>query len=123
MFALALSGGKHLEFLLDKNLLKIAPSAVLDQLYSRHGGALRQNASRLEELEHLKLGDKEKHIMLLEKRSGKIIADALEVPELQAEIERAVWQVESALISNDEVQEEKEHIDSSEKHPKDRIKR
>ena len=105
--------------------MKIAPSAVLDRLYSRHGGALRQGASELDELENKKRwkGNKKEGVMLLDRRSGKIVAEALGVPELQAELERAVGQVGNALSSERKIQEEKEHLHHSEKNLEGRIKR
>ena len=35
--------------------------------------------------------------MILSKQSGKIIAEALDVPALEVEIERAIWQVKRAI--------------------------
>ena len=35
--------------------------------------------------------------LILEKKSGKVIAEALEVPALEEEIERSIWQVKRAL--------------------------
>ncbi len=35
--------------------------------------------------------------MVLHKSDGKRIAEALEIPELDVELDRAVWQVEKAL--------------------------
>lgn len=40
--------------------------------------------------------------MILEKKSGKVIAEALELPALEEEIERAIWQVKRALRSQKE---------------------
>lgn len=46
--------------------------------------------------------------MLLSPSSGKVIADYLEVPELEAEIERAAWQVEKSLKARQDLKEEEE---------------
>ena len=51
--------------------------------------------------------------MILSKSSGKIIAEQLDVPALEAEIERAIWQVQRAVNSKKELLEEKREIESS----------
>ena len=51
--------------------------------------------------------------ILLAKKSGKIIADALEVPALEEEIERAIWQVKRSLRSKQEYKEEKKELDAA----------
>ena len=49
--------------------------------------------------------------MLLRKSDGKRIAEALKVPELEMELDRAVWQVEKALRAEKEFKEEKTELD------------
>lgn len=49
--------------------------------------------------------------MLLTQSSGKAIADLVEVPELEEQIQRAVKQVEKALRAKRELQEEKQELD------------
>lgn len=46
--------------------------------------------------------------MILHKSSGKKIAEALNIPELDMELDRAVWQVEKAL----KAEKEKSDLDS-----------
>lgn len=53
--------------------------------------------------------------ILLSKRDGKLIAGILEVPELEAELARAVWQVERSLRAEEELKEEKGEIESATK--------
>lgn len=48
-------------------------------------------------------------VMLLEDGDSTLIANALEMPELHAEIERAIWQVRNDIKSKQEAKEEKEH--------------
>lgn len=45
--------------------------------------------------------------MLLSPSDGRIIAETLEVPELEQEVERAIHQVGSELRKNKDVYEEK----------------
>ena len=46
--------------------------------------------------------------MILHKSDGKRIAEALELPELDMELDRAVWQVERALKTEKEKKEKKD---------------
>ena len=57
--------------------------------------------------------DGEEERMLLSKSSGQIIADYLDVPQLAAEVERAVWQVEKALENKQELKDEKAELDAA----------
>ena len=54
--------------------------------------------------------------MLLSKKSGKIIAEVLEIPALEEEVERAIWQVKRQLRGKKELKEEKKELDSALKH-------
>jgi hypothetical protein len=51
--------------------------------------------------------------MVLHKSDGKRIAEALEIPELSVELDRAVWQIEKALQAEKELREEKSKLDSA----------
>ncbi|KAH0539139.1 hypothetical protein FGG08_004311 [Glutinoglossum americanum] len=107
----ALSGSKHLEFLLDNNLIKPSPSPTLDELYSagishkskqwqrahtdlvaesppRHSDDSGGGASR---------PGQQKESVLLQQWNSRLIAQALEVSELHPELERAIRQVEKSL--------------------------
>jgi hypothetical protein len=53
----------------------------------------------------------EEEKMLLHKTDGKRISEALGIPELDVELDRAVWQVEKALKAAKELREEKEELD------------
>lgn len=53
--------------------------------------------------------------MVLSQSSGRLIAETVEVPELQIEIERAVAQVERSLAAREELVEEKREIESATK--------
>jgi hypothetical protein len=83
---LALSGSKHLEFLLDNNLTKLSPSSTLDELYS--AGIPHKSDQR-----------QRKEVVLLQQWNVRLVAQALEVPELHPELERALRQVEKSLAA------------------------
>ena len=100
----ALSGSKHLEFLLQHNLIKPTPSWMLDATYGvsksaretaeanskaplskNHPGEPQHDLGELQEL------------MLLHPSDAKIIAESVNVSEIAVEVERAVKQVEKSL--------------------------
>lgn len=56
--------------------------------------------------------DVEAERMLLTSSSGRLIADMVEVPELEEQIHRAVKQVEKSLRAEREYKEEKQELDS-----------
>ena len=47
-------------------------------------------------------------VMLLQEGDSTLIANALEMPELHAEIERAIWQVRNDIRTKQEAKEQKE---------------
>lgn len=47
-------------------------------------------------------------VMLLQEGDSTLIANALEMPELHAEIERAIWQVRNDIRAKQEAKEEKD---------------
>lgn len=51
--------------------------------------------------------------MVLHKSNGSRIAEALQIPELKIELDRAVWQVEKALQAEKELKEEKTRLDTA----------
>lgn len=77
---------------MQNNLVEAKPSKILDELY----------ASGTSPFDH---GGEEK--MVMHHDNGKRIAEALNLPEVNIEIDRAVWQVEEAL--------KKEHLDAKAK--------
>jgi len=107
----ALSGSKHVEFLLDKNLLTLKPSKILDELYSTGQQPFApEPASNTKEAVFSNV-DEER--MVLHASSGGRIAEALTIPDLNIELGRAVSQVEKALHKEKELQEEKMDLDAS----------
>lgn len=58
--------------------------------------------------------------MVLHKSDGKRIAEALEIPELDVELDRAVWQVEKALKAEQDMKDEKADLDKANAKPKEK---
>ncbi|KAL0638168.1 hypothetical protein Q9L58_002781 [Maublancomyces gigas] len=86
----ALAGAKHLEFLVNKNLLELSPMTALDALYR---GKL--NIDREESLKELLHDSGE--VMLISSSDAKDIATTINLPALAIECERACAQVEKAI--------------------------
>ncbi|KAL2255482.1 hypothetical protein VTK26DRAFT_3265 [Humicola hyalothermophila] len=105
----ALQGGKHIQFLVKNNLLALTPSPVLDAVYAEqkeplpwtskpttddHGEPLIQsNPSSFPTGSRNPTGE----TMLLSQANGKRMTQALDLPQLEVELERAIWQVEMAI--------------------------
>ncbi|KAF4454504.1 hypothetical protein F53441_3008 [Fusarium austroafricanum] len=83
----AIAGGKHLQWLLENKLLRLAPSEKLDQLYALH-------APPAEEPDN-------KERTLLTQKEVQTFSDTLNMPALEVELERAIWQVEQAVHDPD----------------------
>ena len=101
-----MSGSKHLEFLLEKKLIMPKPSKILDELYST--GQQPFDAKSVSSLGNASSSMQGEERMLLHKSNGKRIAEALGIPELDVELDRAVWQVEKALKAEKELRDEKD---------------
>ncbi|KAI0972588.1 mitochondrial K+-H+ exchange-related-domain-containing protein [Xylaria arbuscula] len=94
----ALAGGKHLQWLLSKNFFTLSPSKTLDTFFSHR--LLSSSLSGQSNYSDSNEGDKSpatQDRLLLTQESGRKLAQALEVPELEVELERAIWQVEAAI--------------------------
>lgn len=124
---LARSASVHLEFLLQHKLIKLAPSRLIDSVYAV------QNIGRSLQALSKEVGNKitspiqntrseeseEEPIMLLSPSDGRIIAETLEVPELEQELERAIHQVSAQLRRNKDVSEKKHALDPAAKKAKE----
>ena len=106
----------------------------MDTLYSiaRVDAALSDARKEVERLKAARDGkeaklqetsDPQSEGLLLSQSSGKLIAETLEVPELEIEIERAVAQVERSLAAREELVEEKREIESATKGAEPEAKR
>ncbi|KAI9711655.1 MAG: hypothetical protein M1812_007088 [Candelaria pacifica] len=134
LMELAFSGSKHLEFILDKSLYNSYPSPALDVLYTaglinkaRHNHNAESDPikddKRVETTQDSSEPQEMPEKMLLQQWNGKLIAQALEVPELEVELERAIWQVEESLKANEELEKEKKSIEAATVDPEREIKR
>lgn len=98
-----MAGGKHIQFLLSSNVLALTPSPILNKIYPSvlapsSGGA--EKAAK-----HPSTGgvpDPEHDTMLLSETNEQELAKALNVPELEVEVERAMWQVQHAIQKAEE---------------------
>lgn len=98
----ALSGGKHIQFLLENKLIRPAPSPILDQIYQKLAlpappqPEVKPAASEAEPEPQVSESVEEERV-ILQPTSSKQLAQALEFPDLETEIDRALWQVETSL--------------------------
>ncbi len=98
----ALNGGKHLQFLLKNNLLALSPSPILDEAYPSQKKPLPSSREPTTDMDSEPIDpggllNPEGETMLISHENGKKMAQALEFPELEVELERAIWQVEEAI--------------------------
>ncbi|KAI0600959.1 mitochondrial K+-H+ exchange-related-domain-containing protein [Biscogniauxia sp. FL1348] len=98
----ALAGGKHIQFLVANDLLAVSPSKVLDTIYPRllpstpvPTEPTTNIGSKESPSPETKSSQEEK--MLLTQENRRQLVRALEIPELEVELERAIWQVEAAI--------------------------
>ncbi|KAI0386051.1 mitochondrial K+-H+ exchange-related-domain-containing protein [Hypomontagnella monticulosa] len=99
----ALAGGKHIQFLCKNNFLSLAPSPALDSIYSRllpkipnPKGSITETEKASSPAADNSKGPEEER-MLLSQENGRELVKKLEIPELEIELERAIWQVEEAI--------------------------
>lgn len=104
----ALSGGKHLQFLIKNNLLALTPSPIVDEVYAAQKAPLpstpeptADSKERIVDNADPVLPDGTQNpdgeTMLLSQANGKKMTQALDLPQLEVELERAIWQVETAI--------------------------
>ncbi|GAB1316726.1 Mitochondrial K+-H+ exchange-related-domain-containing protein [Madurella fahalii] len=105
----ALSGGKHIQFLLKNNLLALTPSPVVDEVYARQNQPLPSTPKPTTDSDGIyvenprpssTLGpdNSDGETMLLSQANGRKMTQALDLPQLEVELERAIWQVETAVM-------------------------
>ncbi|AEO60559.1 hypothetical protein MYCTH_2316157 [Thermothelomyces thermophilus ATCC 42464] len=104
----ALAGGRHLQFLVKNNLLVATPSPVVDEVYAQQKQPLPSTPEPTTGSNEKLVGnpgpasstgaqDRNGETMLLSQANGKKMTQALDLPQLEAELERAIWQVETAI--------------------------
>lgn len=115
----ALYGARFLAHLLAQNSVTPTPSRAMDGLYVQ--GLLCGDAEETrrkhkmgavgeKEVEEAvgRVDKQEEEVMLLKTWNGKVIAEEFGLPEMEVEIERAVWQVEKAVEMAKQKREEGE---------------
>ena len=99
----ALAGGKHLKFLLANNLVEPLPSPLLASIYPPAAHSLSSATSPEPEVpKEATVPPPGQEVMMLSQAHGREMYRALQIPELEIELERAIWQVETALQKHKE---------------------
>jgi hypothetical protein len=111
-----LSGSKHIEFLLDRKLITTQPSRILDELYASGKNPFDTASVSSTSTTSSNNSKASEETMILRKSNGKRIAEALKIPELDMELDRAVWQVDKALRA----EKEKSDLDSTSTKPEEK---
>lgn len=119
----ALYGGKLLEHLVTKKLVKITDSPEMDEMYTagllhptRAASREAPRPSQMETEQVARVVEAQTHggkedVMVLQRWNGKLIAERFRLPEMEVEIERAVEQVEKAIEKEkQELEEEKREV-------------
>jgi len=115
----ALSGGTTIKFLLDNNLIRPTPSRILEDIYSAQivqptSEHVLINKSPEKALKTPDLQETEaEESMVLSKSSSKAIAEALDIPELEVELDRAIWQVETKLEEEEALKQEQRALEKA----------
>ncbi|KAJ4287732.1 hypothetical protein N0V90_012436 [Kalmusia sp. IMI 367209] len=121
----ALTGSKHLEFLLQHNLPTPNPSSELDEVYT--AGLMyptrkisraaprptREQAEEVARVVETQTNGGTEDAMVLQRWNGKLIAEQFHLPDMEVEIERAVEQVEQSIKAKDELIEEKLELEQA----------
>ncbi len=115
----ALNGSKHLQFLVEKNLLNPISYPGLVELYSKRVSRTLEETDRespvAEMVENVEKSDDR---ILLRTKDAKKLATILDAPGLALEAERAILQVSEQLKAPEASQQEKEGAKTSEKKQK-----
>jgi hypothetical protein len=75
---------------------------------------VRQSSKITSQLKDVQTSEgKSDETLILDKWNSKLIAKALGVPELEVELDRAVWQVKNALKGQEEFKEQREELDKA----------
>lgn len=89
----AIAGGKHIQWLIENKLLVPSPSKALDLVYAQSKALKNKDTATKEEV-------------LLTHSQIRTCTDTLEVPELETELDRAVWQIEEEFKKEEQKQQE-----------------
>jgi hypothetical protein len=110
----ALKGSDHLDFLVDSRLLKPTSTGQIESIYNKTVPNLLNSFTFVTRSQVLEGTDPEESL-LLQPGSHKLVARSLEVPELAAEVERAVRQVKESLERQAEQETQQMEASSKEK--------
>ena len=113
----ALAGGKHVQHLLQNSELVYRPSPILDAIY----GDAKKSPFASEKL--AQAAAPEERLLISHPEGSKAVARAFDSPALELELERAIWQVESALNKEKAVkqQQEKQEKQKQEQQPREKV--
>ncbi|KAG6032931.1 hypothetical protein E4U41_007089 [Claviceps citrina] len=92
----AIAGGRHIQFLVDRKLLRPTASPVLDALYGHRTGTLQQQQTQAPGTTPGP-SPSSGEVLLLTQAQARSCSKKLGVPALEMELERAIWQVEQAI--------------------------
>lgn len=125
----ALSGGRHIQFLLKRGLLDPVPSPILDQVYADQDHPLPSapepttttaTAKSMDSpllIEHPSPEEAPNHpegeTLLLSQENAQRMTQLLDLPQLEVEIERAIWQVETAITAQNNENRKKASAEES----------
>ncbi|RAL07187.1 mitochondrial K+-H+ exchange-related family protein [Aspergillus homomorphus CBS 101889] len=99
----ALMGSKHLQYLLEKNLLNPISYPALEKLYAKRvSHALEKTGADTPLIEMVKDVEESDDKLLLRMSDAKKLATILDAPDLALEAERAIVQVQEQLSAHEE---------------------
>jgi hypothetical protein len=108
----ALKGSDHLDFLVDHRLFRPTSTTHIESIYNQTAPNRLNNFMFVTRSQVLEGIDSEES-MLLQPGAHKLVARSLEVPQLAAEVERAIRQVKQSL--DQEAEHERQTIEDSNK--------
>lgn len=109
LISIALKGSDHLEFVVDNRLFRPISTPQIESIYSTTAPKLLNSFTFVTRSQVLEGVDPEE-FMLLQPGTHKLVANSLGVPELGAEVERAVRQVHESL--KQEAEQEKRQMEA-----------
>jgi hypothetical protein len=107
-----LKGSDHLDFILDNRLFRPTSTPELEAVYCKTAPDLLNSFTYVTRSQVLDGTDPEEKL-LLTASSHTMIADAVGVPELGTELERAVHQVKQSLKREEADRQAKEQLEAS----------
>ncbi|KAJ2977758.1 hypothetical protein NUW58_g7710 [Xylaria curta] len=100
------AGGKHLQWLLSKKFYTVSPWGALDTAYTHRlpsSNPSEQESNHSDSASHQSdESSPPQERLLLTQEGGRKLAEALDIPELRVELERAIWQVETTMQRQNE---------------------